>query len=218
MNGIMSGGFDSRWRRLAAEAAKPRGARVLDLGTGTGALAAEMSRQGAARVVGLDFALPMLAAASAHPPQRLAGAPLISQPEWLAADALLLPFVDAAFDIVVAAFALRNLVDLNQGLREARRVLRPGGQLITLEIVIPSSGLFRTLFRPYFSGLVPLMGDLISEPTAYVYLPRSVDSFLTAAALAGRIEEAGFASVTYRPLAFGAVALHHAWAADTSMR
>ena len=211
MNTIMSMGFDRRWRRLTAETGHPQGARVLDLGTGTGELAAEMARHGAAEVVGLDFAWPMLAVASARQPRRLAAEGVLTRLAWLAGDAQHLPFAGGAFDVAAAAFVLRNLADLDQGLREIRRVLRPGGQLLSLDMVAPSSRLFRLLYRPYFWGLMPAIGGLISrQPDAYRYLPRSIDGFLTAEGLAERLLDAGFTRVTHRPLGLGSVALHQA--------
>jgi demethylmenaquinone methyltransferase/2-methoxy-6-polyprenyl-1,4-benzoquinol methylase len=215
MNTIMSGGFDRRWRRLTAAAAHPEGARVLDLGTGTGELAGEMARQGASSVVGLDFARPMLTVAAKRQPQRLATEGKRARFEWLAGDALHLPFAPATFDIVVSAFVLRNLADLSRGLNEVRRILRPGGQLLSLDMVIARSRLLRMFFRPYFYGMMPFVGGMISgQPWAYRYLPRSIDDFLTADELTRTMEHAGFVRVTYKQLGFGGVALHQAFTPD----
>ncbi len=215
MNTLMSGGFDRRWRRRTAEAGRPQGARVLDLGTGTGELAAEMARHGAAEVVGLDFARPMLAVASARQPRRLATEGVLTRLAWLAGDALHLPFASGAFDVVAAAFVLRNLADLDRGLHEIRRVLRPGGQFLSLDMVASSSPLLRLLYRPYFWGLMPAIGGLVSgKPDAYRYLPRSIDGFLSAHGLTERLLDAGFTRVTHRPLGLGSVALHQATSAE----
>jgi demethylmenaquinone methyltransferase/2-methoxy-6-polyprenyl-1,4-benzoquinol methylase len=216
MNTIMSGGFDRRWRRAAAEAANPQGALVLDLGTGTGELAAEMARHGAATVVGLDFVRPMLEVAASRQLKRLRDEGHTSRFEWLAGDALHLPFADATFDVVATAFVLRNLASLEAGLSEVCRVVRPGGQLVSLDMVIAPSPLFRFFFRPYFYALMPFVGGIVSgQPSAYRYLPQSIDSFLSAADLARRMKDAGFGRVQYRHLGFGSVAMHQAFAPES---
>lgn len=200
MNRLMTGGMDLRWRALAATLAGPAGRRVLDVATGTGDFAAELQRRGAGSVIGADFAANMLRAAKAKLP---AGILLVQ------ADGQQLPFADASFDRVTNAFLLRNLADLDQGLREMRRVLRPGGRLVCLEITRPAPGLFARLFGFYFYRLVPAVGGAITgQRTAYHYLPHSLTRFPRAEELAARLRQAGFASVTYRLLAFGTVAIH----------
>lgn len=200
MNRLMTGGLDRRWRALAAAAALPAGRRVLDVATGTGDLALDLARAGARQVVGADFAAAMLAAAKRKVG---AGIPLVL------ADAQRLPFGDATFDAVTNAFLLRNLSDLDLGLREMRRVLRPGGRLVCLEITRPAPGPFASLFALYFYRLVPILGGLLTgERQAYRYLPNSLTTFPRAPELASRIRDAGFSAVTYQTLAFGTVALH----------
>lgn len=200
MNRLMTGGMDVRWRALAASMAVPHGRRVLDVATGTGDLAAELARQGVACVVGADFAGNMLRSAR----RKLSPAlPLVQ------ADAQSLPFRDGAFDGVTNAFLLRNLSDLDLGLREMRRVLRQGGRLVCLEITRPAPGLFAHLFGVYFYRLVPVIGGIMTgQRTAYRYLPHSLTSFPRADALAARFRAAGFSRVEYHLLAFGTVAIH----------
>src|SRR6185437_5607653 len=184
MNRLMTGGMDLRWRVLAATLAEPAGRRVLDVATGTGDLAAELQRQGAAVVVGADFAANMLRAARG---KLCCAIPLVQ------ADGQQLPFADGSFDRVTNAFLLRNLADLDQALREMRRVLRPGGRLVCLEITRPAPGLFARGFGFYFYHLVPAIGGAITgQRAAYRYLPHSLTHFPRAEALAGRLRHAGF--------------------------
>ena len=203
MNRLMTGGMDVRWRRLAVETSRPKGALVLDIATGTGDLAREMVRQGARKVVGVDFCGPMLEAAG----RKLAD--LGPAVHLVAGDAQALPFADESFDRVVNGFLLRNVADLPLALREMVRVLRPGGLAVCLEITHPPSRLFGALFRRYFYGLVPILGTLVSgDGQAYSYLPSSLTSFPDAARLARMMQEAGFVHVSYRYLAMGAMAIH----------
>lgn len=206
LNRLMSLGMDVRWRRLAAAAAQPEAAFVLDVGAGTGDLTLELLRQGAQRVVALDVTPAMLAAGRAK-----AHAKNATGARWLAGDALRLPFADGAFDAVTNAFVLRNLADLQRGLDEMARVLRPGGRLVCLDMTRPKPGLFARLYRLYFYHLVPPVAGLLSgDRAAYRYLPQSLDAHPDAETLASMIERAGLRDVSVRLLAGGTVALHTA--------
>ncbi|MGI8914224.1 MAG: class I SAM-dependent methyltransferase [Chloroflexota bacterium] len=199
MNRLMTGGMDGYWRKKAARLAMPAGKRVLDVATGTGDLAAELHRQGAT-VSAADFAGNMLEVAQQKLPSSI---PLVL------ADAQDLPFATASFDRVTNAFLLRNLSDLERGLREMRRVLRPNGLLVCLEITRPKPGWFAQLFGFYFYRLVPALGGAITgQRPAYRYLPHSLTTFPRAGELAGKLRQAGFRRVDYRLLAFGTVAIH----------
>jgi demethylmenaquinone methyltransferase/2-methoxy-6-polyprenyl-1,4-benzoquinol methylase len=203
LNRLMSLGMDRRWRRLAAEAARPDGALALDVGAGTGDLAFELRRLGARRVIGIDFSLPMLAVAS----QKARG--LAEHIDWALADALRLPFSSETFDCVTNAFVLRNLSDLKAGLTEMARVLKPGGRLVCLDMTPPPPGPFGALYALYFSRLVPLLAGAISgDRAAYRYLPNSLKGFPKATALAALIRETGLSGVRVRYLAGRTVALH----------
>lgn len=203
LNRLMSFGMDAGWRRLAAEAAEPRGRRILDLGTGTGDVARELARRGAAAVVGADFTPAMLAVAS----RRYGGHPYA----WLAADGHRLPFRDASFDALTNAFVLRNLVDLPAAFAEMARVLRPGGRLACLDMTQPPPGPFAAFYRLYFNRLLPPVAGLLSgDRAAYRYLPASLQGFPDADALAAMMRDASFRCVRYRRLGGGAVALHTA--------
>jgi demethylmenaquinone methyltransferase / 2-methoxy-6-polyprenyl-1,4-benzoquinol methylase len=204
MNRLMTGGQDIYWRRLTAAAARPRGAVALDLATGTGDLALELYRQGAARVVGADYCAPMVEAAAVKLRRRRRTGITLA-----VGDALALPFADATFDCVTSGFLLRNVVDLEQALREMRRVLRPGGRIVALEITHAPLGPIGGFARWYFRTVVPVLGRLIGDDdAAYRYLPASVDLFPNARRLAQMFEAAGFADVHYRRLSLGCVAIH----------
>jgi demethylmenaquinone methyltransferase / 2-methoxy-6-polyprenyl-1,4-benzoquinol methylase len=196
MNRLMTAGLDRRWRRLAVREVVWPGDRVLDSCCGTGDLAVEAERRGG-RVVGLDFSEPMLERA-----RRKSGAI-----EWVRGDALALPFGDSEFDAVTVGFGVRNLSDLEGGLREAARVLRPGGRIAVLEITRPR-GLLRPFFRLWFDVLVPLAGKVLPGGKAYTYLPASVRRFPGPEDLAALFVSAGFRRVRYRLLGGGSVALH----------
>ena len=201
LNRLMSLGMDGRWRRLAACAAEPRGATVLDLGTGTGDLAFELRRQGAAQVAGLDFPPEMLTAARAKRAN--------DGVTWLLGDALRLPYPDGTFDAVTNAFLLRNLADLRLGLAEMARVLTPGGRLVCLDMTHPRPGPFAALYRLYFGKLLPLIAGLISgDRAAYRYLPQSLEGYPDVDTLANMLTDAGLRDVKVTRLGGGSVALH----------
>jgi demethylmenaquinone methyltransferase/2-methoxy-6-polyprenyl-1,4-benzoquinol methylase len=196
MNHVMTAGLDRRWRKLAVSEVVWPGDRVLDACCGTGDLAVEAERRGG-RVVGLDFSEPMLERA-----RRKSGAI-----EWVQGDALALPFGDAEFDAATVGFGVRNLADLEGGLRELARVLRPGGKLAVLEITRPR-GILRPFFRLWFNGVVPLLGRVLPGGKAYTYLPASVRRFPGPDDLSALFDRAGFEDVRYRTLGGGIVALH----------
>jgi demethylmenaquinone methyltransferase/2-methoxy-6-polyprenyl-1,4-benzoquinol methylase len=196
MNRVMTAGLDGRWRRLTARSVATPGARVLDSCCGTGDLAIACAREGAV-ATGLDFSERMLERASQKAPEI----------EWVRGDALALPFQDAAFDAVTVGFGVRNLEDLERGLRELRRVLRPGGRVGVLEITRPH-GLLAPFYRLWFDGIVPLLGKLLPGGSAYTYLPASVRRFPGPDGLAELMRSVGFVDVEYKLLAGGIVALH----------
>jgi demethylmenaquinone methyltransferase/2-methoxy-6-polyprenyl-1,4-benzoquinol methylase len=196
MNRVMTAGLDRRWRKLAVAEVVWPGDRVLDACCGTGDLAVEAERRGG-RVVGLDFSERMLERA-----RKKSGAI-----EWVQGDALALPFGDGEFDAVTVGFGVRNLADLEEGLRELARVLRPGGKLAVLEITRPR-GILRPFFRLWFDVLVPLAGRVVPGGEAYTYLPASVRRFPGPDDLSALFERAGFEDVRYRLLGGGIVALH----------
>jgi demethylmenaquinone methyltransferase/2-methoxy-6-polyprenyl-1,4-benzoquinol methylase len=196
MNRVMTLGLDVRWRRLAVREVVWPGDRVLDACCGTGDFAVEAERRGG-RVVGLDFSERMLERA-----RRKSGTI-----EWVNGDALALPFRDGEFDAATVGFGVRNLADLQAGLSELARVLRPGGRVAVLEITRPS-GVLRPFFRLWFDVLVPFAGRVLPGGKAYTYLPASVRRFPGPEDLSALLEQAGFRKVSYRVLGGGIVALH----------
>jgi demethylmenaquinone methyltransferase/2-methoxy-6-polyprenyl-1,4-benzoquinol methylase len=196
MNRLMTAGLDRRWRRLAARAVVRPGDRVLDACCGTGDLALA-AREVGGEVVALDFSERMLERARRKS----------TAVEWVQGDVLALPFPDESFDAATVGFGVRNVEDLEAGLRELARVVRPGGRLGCLEITRPR-GPLRPFFRLWFDGLVPLAGKVLPGGSAYSYLPASVRRFPGPEDLAGAMRRAGFAGVEWRLLGGGIVALH----------
>jgi demethylmenaquinone methyltransferase/2-methoxy-6-polyprenyl-1,4-benzoquinol methylase len=196
MNRTMTIGLDQRWRRATVAAVVRPGDRVLDGCCGTGDLAVAALQAGAT-VTGLDFSERMLERA-----RRKSG-----EIEWVQGDAEKLPFEDASFDAATVGFGVRNLADLERGLAELRRVLRPDGRVAILEITKPS-GLLAPFYRLWFDGFVPLLGKVLPGGAAYTYLPASVRRFPGPDELAGLLRGAGFDDVRWRTFAGGIVALH----------
>ena len=196
MNRAMTAGLDRRWRRLTVAAVVRGGDRVLDACCGTGDLAIEARRAGAT-VTGLDFSERMLERAHAKNPSI----------EWVQGDALKLPFEDGSFDAATVGFGVRNLDDLDGGLRELARVLRPGGRVAILEITRPR-GVLAPFYRLWFDVLIPAAGRVLPGGSAYTYLPASVRRFPGPEHLASLMRDAGFGDVSFRLLAGGIVALH----------
>ena len=203
MNRLMSLGMDGAWRRAAVAALSCHpGDLVLDVATGTGDFLPLLAGRGYA-ATGVDFSLPMLRAGGAKVARLGAVAALA------AADALQLPFADGTFAGVTNGFLLRNVADVAGAMEEMRRVLRPGGTLVCLEITWPRSPVVRPLFSFYFGRLMPLLGGLISsQPDAYAYLPRSAAAFMDAPTLARTMASVGLREVRYQLLNLGSVALH----------
>jgi demethylmenaquinone methyltransferase/2-methoxy-6-polyprenyl-1,4-benzoquinol methylase len=196
MNRVMTAGLDRRWRRVTVEQTVHPGDRTLDACCGTGDLAVAARAHGAT-VVGLDFSEPMLERARRK-------APAI---EFVQGDMLALPFDDASFDSATVGFGVRNVADLEVGLRELRRVLRPGGRVGILEITTPR-GRLAPFYRVWFDRVVPLLGKVLPGGSAYTYLPASVRRFPAPGELVALLERTGFACVQYRLFAGGIVALH----------
>jgi demethylmenaquinone methyltransferase/2-methoxy-6-polyprenyl-1,4-benzoquinol methylase len=205
LNRTMTAGLDGRWRRAAAAAADlAAGDRALDCCTGTGDLALALADRVASPggVVGVDFSAQMIARAREKAERR--GARVTFE----VADALDLPFPDGAFDAATVAFGIRNVADLDRGLAEMARVVRPGGRVVVLEITTPAR--LRRFYGLWFDRAVPWLGRLLGrDGAAYSYLPASVRRFPDPPQLASRMAAAGLRDIRWRPLAAGIVALHH---------
>jgi demethylmenaquinone methyltransferase / 2-methoxy-6-polyprenyl-1,4-benzoquinol methylase len=200
-NDVLSLGQDRRWRTRVVRAVDARpGERVLDLAAGTGTSSQPFSDRGAL-VVPCDFSLGMLRVGKRGKPQL----------PFTAGDGTRLPFADETFDAVTISFGLRNIVDPDQGLRELRRVTRPGGRLVVCEFSHPTNGPFRTVYMEYLMKALPSLARAVSSsPDAYVYLAESIRARPDQQGLAARIAAAGWGAVQWRNLTGGIVALHRA--------
>jgi demethylmenaquinone methyltransferase/2-methoxy-6-polyprenyl-1,4-benzoquinol methylase len=204
MNSVMTAGLHHDWRRRAVDLAEVApGDRVLDVATGTGDLALELARrvgpQGA--VVASDFSEEMLARAQAK--AAAAAAPVTV--EW--GNALELPYADGEFAAATVGFGARNFSDLDRGLSEMARVVRPGGRVVVLEITTPTRPPLSSFYRLWFDRVVPLIGRLAGDPEAYSYLPSSVRRVPGPHELAARMDRCGL-DVRYVVTAGGIIALH----------
>jgi demethylmenaquinone methyltransferase / 2-methoxy-6-polyprenyl-1,4-benzoquinol methylase len=209
LNHVLSCNVDRVWwwrtaRAFQSVLARPE-TRVLDLCCGTGHMTFALRKragEGGARIVGADFAHPMLQRAAANSnPKSLT---------WVEADALQLPFPDAHFDLVTAAFGFRNLADYDAGLSELVRILRPGAECGILDFSEPR-GLMGKVYRMYFKHVLPAVGTLISGVSGpYAYLPASVERFPAPAEMIERMRAAGFREASWTPYTFGIAGLYRA--------
>ncbi|MEA2287319.1 MAG: demethylmenaquinone methyltransferase / 2-methoxy-6-polyprenyl,4-benzoquinol methylase [Solirubrobacteraceae bacterium] len=201
MNSVMTAGLHHRWRSRAADlAAVGTGDRVLDVATGTGDLAVELSRrvQPGGEVIGSDFSEEMLVHARRKAPQL--------RFEW--GNALELPYPDDHFAAATVGFGARNFSDLDRGLAEMTRVVRPGGRVVVLEITTPRRPPLSTFYRVWFDRVVPLIGRLTGESVAYSYLPSSVKRFPSPEGLAESMARAGLRDIRWVLTAGGIIAIH----------
>jgi demethylmenaquinone methyltransferase/2-methoxy-6-polyprenyl-1,4-benzoquinol methylase len=202
LNRVLSFGRDASWRHRAVALAKlGAGERALDVGAGTGDLALALARAGpSGRVVAIDLAPQMLLRARLRADASLG---------YVVASAEALPFADGLFSCVVAGFAVRNFGDLPRALGDMRRVLRPGGRAVVLELSLPPSPAPRALHRFYLHRVAPAIATVLgSSAEAYRYLPASVEAFLDPERLAAALRDAGFQRVRYERLTFGVATIH----------
>jgi len=210
MNRMMTLGMDGGWRRLAAvEALVGDGGRALDACCGTGDLTlalADLWPQ--ATIVGLDFTEAMLEVARSKALALRRGGPR-APVTFMRGDVLALPFADGEFSAVTVGWGVRNVPDVGRAFAEMARVTRPGGRVVCLESTVAPPGAERVLQEVWMGGVVPRLGRIVSgDPSAYAYLPASVEAFPRVEELAAIMSESGLTRVRYRRLGFGAVALH----------
>jgi demethylmenaquinone methyltransferase/2-methoxy-6-polyprenyl-1,4-benzoquinol methylase len=201
MNSVMTAGLHHRWRERAADlAAVGPGDRALDVATGTGDLAIELARRvgPSGEVVGSDFSEAMLDRARAKAPEL----------RWEWGNALSLPYADGEFAAATVGFGARNFSDLERGLTEMARVVRPGGRVVVLEITTPTKPPLSTFFGLWFDRIVPVLGRLTGESVAYSYLPSSVRRFPGPSELGAVMHGLGLRDVRWILTAGGIIALH----------
>jgi demethylmenaquinone methyltransferase/2-methoxy-6-polyprenyl-1,4-benzoquinol methylase len=198
MNSVMTAGLHHRWRGRAVDLARVGpGSRALDVATGTGDLAIALAARGA-DVVGSDFSEGMLERARTKSPAV----------RWEHGNALELPYPDDVFDAATVGFGARNFSDLERGLGEMARVVRPGGRVVVLEITTPTRPPLSTFFSLWFDRIVPMLGRVTGEDQAYSYLPSSVKRFPGPAELGAVMAGVGLRDVRWILTAGGIIALH----------
>jgi len=202
-NDVLSLGQTRLWRKAVTAAVDPKpGERILDLAAGTGTSSLPFQLAGAS-VVACDFSLGMLEVGRERNPDL----------DFTAGDATKLPFADATFDAVTISFGLRNVVDTTAGLREMRRVTKPGGRLLICEFSHPTNGPLRTAYLEYLMRTLPAVARKVAtNPDAYVYLAESIRSWPDQRGLATLIRAAGWSRPAWRNLTGGIVALHRGYA------
>ena len=208
MNTILSFNLDKSWRKRTLQIAAPTAAeRWLDVCCGTGKLTLDIRRSldSAGEVTGLDFTAAMLTVAKQAEKQEKLSTPI----NWLEADAMEMPFADATFDGVTIGFGLRNLPDLDQGLREMLRVLKPGGRLVCLELSHPVWPIYRQGHQLFVNYAVPFIGNLSRRGERnYHWLTESLNRFPGAVELGERMKNVGFGDVRFYRLSGGIAAIH----------
>ncbi|MGV9009328.1 class I SAM-dependent methyltransferase [Brevundimonas sp.] len=216
MNDLMSGGVHRLWKDAAAAKLNPRpGEVILDVAGGTGdmarryskmARAAQQRRGGEdARVIVLDYNAEMIMAGVAK-----GGEPEMS---WAVGDAMSLPLPDDSVDAYSISFGIRNVADIDQALREARRVLKPGGRFLCLEFSRPTASAIRKAYDAWSFNAIPRIGGWIAKDRdSYQYLVESIRRFPDQTTFKTMIETAGFSRVTVTNLSGGVAAIHHGWA------
>lgn len=213
LNSVMTGGLHHQWRRRAADLARVGpGSRVLDVATGTGDLAFELAGRIApgGEVLAVDFSEQMLEVAREKAAAR-AGAARVRF-EW--GNAMELDYPGDSFDAATVGFGVRNFSDLDRGLGELARVVRPGGRVVILEATAPQRPPLSTFFSLWFDRAVPLLGRVAGDADAYTYLPNSVRRFPGPDQLAARMAGAGLTDIRYLITAGGIIALHVGTAAE----
>jgi demethylmenaquinone methyltransferase/2-methoxy-6-polyprenyl-1,4-benzoquinol methylase len=204
---VLSYGQDRRWKRRLIDLAAPRrGARALDLATGTGDIAFALAARGA-RVVGLDITFRMIELASA----KIVAPPLRDVPVFMVGDMQALPFPSASFDIVTTGYGLRNVPNLAMAIDEIGRVLSPGGQLLSLDFNRPSNRVVRGAYLAYLTAVGAALGWMLHrDPDTYRYIPASIRQYPGAEAVAAMFAARGFTGVRCYPVLGGLMTIHHA--------
>jgi demethylmenaquinone methyltransferase/2-methoxy-6-polyprenyl-1,4-benzoquinol methylase len=211
-NDVISFGMHRLWKDRALKTLQvKKGGTYLDLCCGTGDLAFKLAKAvgSAGKVVGLDFSPNMLETARTRSADGVDGNDSATI-EWLEGDAQNLPFDDGTFDGAIISFGLRNLTDLQKGLSEMARVVKPQGRVVNLDLGHPTAPIFTPLYFTFFRHVVPMIGQIIqNDKTAYTYLPTSLQTYPKPDGITAMFKAANLIDVVHEPLALGSVALHH---------
>ncbi len=205
MNHFMSAGQDIHWRRFTSRRIPKDSKRILDIACGTGDLSFTLGRKfPGAEVIGLDFVPEMIEVATQKSQRKKA-----KNVRFLEGDALALPFEDGIFDACTIAFGFRNIPDKDRALAEMKRVLRPGGKVMVLEMTLPEKALMRPFYAWYLRRVIPAMGRIFSpDPEAYSYLSASIEDFFQPEELSEFFRNAGLADLKATALSMGITYLH----------
>lgn len=212
LNHLLSVNIDRRWRRKTVRMMR-HAAHVLDVAIGTADLTIEMLRQGKTqRVTGIDLSEGMMEIGKEKVEKiKINGERLKEKVEFIYGNAQEMPFENEVFDGVTCAFGCRNFQNLDEGLRDMYRVLRPGGQVTILEFSYPKRRYIRALYDFYFSHLLPFIGRIVSrDKTAYTYLNKSVKGFVWGEQFVQHLRDAGFKDEHFKPLTFGIATIYTA--------
>lgn len=206
LNHLLSLSIDKAWRRKVVRMVKEKQPKtILDVATGTADLAIALQKSHPEKIIGVDISAGMLDVGR----KKIARKALTQLITLEQADSEALPYPDASFDAVTVAFGVRNFENLDLGLREMQRVLKPGGQLLVLEFSQPQSFPFKQLYQFYFKFILPSIGKLVSrDARAYTYLPESVQAFPYGAAFEQRLVEAGLSLGRSIPVTFGIATIY----------
>ncbi|MCD6527778.1 MAG: bifunctional demethylmenaquinone methyltransferase/2-methoxy-6-polyprenyl-1,4-benzoquinol methylase UbiE [Desulfuromonas sp.] len=207
LNRLLSMGIDRRWRRFAVGQLRiPPAGLVLDMATGTGDVALEIASRtpDSVRIIGEDFTQGMLLKGR----EKIAASEYSHRIELVNAPCEAIPHPSNLFDGVTIAFGIRNVVDRQAGLAEMCRVLKPGGRAVILEFSTPANPVFKFIYNTYFHKVLPFIGGLISQRSAYKYLPDSVAEFPPQEQFKAMMTEAGFAEVRHHDLTFGIASVY----------
>lgn len=206
LNHFLSLGIDIRWRRKAVKLLAPGKPKlILDVATGTGDFAVETLKLNPDKVIGIDISEGMLEVGR----KKMKDRGYDSRIELLSGDSENLPFEENKFDAVVVGFGVRNFENLEKGLAEMYRVLKPGGRMVVLEFSKPTMFPFKQLFNFYFNFILPKIGKLISrDPAAYTYLPESVQAFPDGDSFVRILNRIGFKDTLCKPLTLGISSLY----------
>lgn len=206
LNRVISLGNDTVWRkRVVRLVGAERPVRILDIATGTGDLAIQLARTGADEIVGLDISEGMLRVGT----RKVLEKGLSQKIKMVLGDSEALPFDHDSFDAATVAFGVRNFEDLEKGLAQILRVLRPGGRLVVLETSVPTRFPFKQGYRIYARGILPLIGKIFSrDRSAYSYLSESASAFPYGESFNNILRKIGFIDVADEPQMFGAASIY----------